>query len=108
MYDKHRIAMIFCALAFCGAVGPLALHGQATVSVDRLPASAQRVDVLHGSAINPLPQPPQLEHEGAAALGLALRRLGTTKRVLMIGAHPDDENTALLAELALGAGADVA
>jgi hypothetical protein len=46
--------------------------------------------------------------DGAAGIGLALRRLGTTKRVLMIGAHPDDEDTALLAELALGDGADVA
>lgn len=47
-------------------------------------------------------------YEGAAALGLDLRRLGTTKRVLMIGAHPDDENTSVLAALALGQGADVA
>jgi LmbE family N-acetylglucosaminyl deacetylase len=48
------------------------------------------------------------EHQGAIALGLALRRLGVTKRVLMIGAHPDDENTTAIAELALGQGADVA
>lgn len=48
------------------------------------------------------------EAEGAAALGLALRRLGTTKRVLMIAAHPDDENTAVLSTLALDGGADVA
>lgn len=48
------------------------------------------------------------EYDGAAALGLSLRRLGTTARVLHIGAHPDDENTSLLAELALGQGADVA
>ena len=48
------------------------------------------------------------EHRGAAALGLALRRLETTKRVLMIGAHPDDENNPVLAALALGEGADVA
>ena len=34
----------------------------------------------------------------------ALRRLGTTKRVLMIGAHPDDESTQILSTLALGAG----
>ncbi|HEU0053516.1 MAG TPA: hypothetical protein VFQ39_10080, partial [Longimicrobium sp.] len=40
------------------------------------------------------------EYRGASALGLSLRRLGTTKRVLMVGAHPDDENTALLAYLA--------
>ena len=48
------------------------------------------------------------ELTGAAALGVALRELGTTKRVLMVGAHPDDENTAVLAELALGHGAEVA
>ena len=48
------------------------------------------------------------EYEGAAALALAARRLGATERVLMIAAHPDDENTALLASLALGRGADVA
>jgi LmbE family N-acetylglucosaminyl deacetylase len=48
------------------------------------------------------------DYDGAAALGLSLRRLGTTGRVLMIGAHPDDEDTQLLAALALGHGADVA
>lgn len=48
------------------------------------------------------------EYRGAQALGLALRRVGTTERVLMIAAHPDDENTAVLAALALGRGADVA
>jgi LmbE family N-acetylglucosaminyl deacetylase len=47
-------------------------------------------------------------YTGAEALGLELRRMGTTARVLMIGAHPDDENTAVLATLALGEGADVA
>jgi LmbE family N-acetylglucosaminyl deacetylase len=49
-----------------------------------------------------------VEGDGAAALGVSLRRLGTTKRVLMIAAHPDDENTALIAQLALGEGADIA
>jgi LmbE family N-acetylglucosaminyl deacetylase len=48
------------------------------------------------------------EYDGATATGLALRRLGTTARVLHIAAHPDDENTALLARLALGDGADIA
>jgi len=51
---------------------------------------------------------PALEYEGAIATGLALRRLGNTARVLHIGAHPDDENTALFAPLALGRGADAA
>jgi LmbE family N-acetylglucosaminyl deacetylase len=59
-------------------------------------------------AAAPLHAQATVESDGAAALGVALRRLGTTKRVLMIAAHPDDENTALIAELALGDGADVA
>ncbi len=53
-------------------------------------------------------QKPTTEYEGATALGLTLRRIGPTQRVLMIAAHPDDENTAVLATLALGGGADVA
>ena len=52
-------------------------------------------------------QAAQTEYEGAAALGLTLRKLGNTKRVLMIGAHPDDENTQILSTLALGQGAEV-
>ncbi|HEX7091299.1 MAG TPA: PIG-L family deacetylase [Longimicrobiales bacterium] len=55
-----------------------------------------------------LAQPPETEYRGAAALGLALRRLGNTARVLVIAAHPDDENTPLLSALALERGADVA
>lgn len=39
---------------------------------------------------------------GAAALGEAIEGLGTTARVLMIGAHPDDEDTQLIAWLATG------
>lgn len=48
------------------------------------------------------------EYEGAQALGLSLRLLGHTKRVLMVGAHPDDESTQILSTLALGQGAQVA
>ena len=53
-------------------------------------------------------QTAESEYQGATALGLALRRLGNTARVLVIAAHPDDENTPLLSALALGRGADVA
>ncbi|MBB4637278.1 PIG-L family deacetylase [Longimicrobium terrae] len=59
----------------------------------------------------PSPAPAQAgatEYRGAAALGLSLRRVGVAKRVLMVGAHPDDEDTQLLARLALEEGADVA
>jgi LmbE family N-acetylglucosaminyl deacetylase len=46
--------------------------------------------------------------EGAVALGLLLRRLQTTASVLHTGAHPDDEDSALIARLARGDGARVA
>ena len=42
--------------------------------------------------------------QGHAALALALNRLPVTAAVLHIGAHPDDEHTALLAYLARGRG----
>lgn len=45
---------------------------------------------------------------GVAALADALNRLGADKRVLVIGAHPDDEDTQLLALLSRGMGAQVA
>jgi LmbE family N-acetylglucosaminyl deacetylase len=40
------------------------------------------------------------QERGAAALGADVEGLGTTTRVLMIGAHPDDEDTQLIAYLA--------
>src|SRR3954466_11801044 len=42
------------------------------------------------------------QERGAAALGEDIAGLGTTTRVLMIGAHPDDEDTQLIAYLAKG------
>jgi len=41
-------------------------------------------------------------------VGLALRQLDGVKRVLMIGAHPDDEDSSLLATLARGMGVETA
>ena len=48
------------------------------------------------------------EDVGLAATALHLRQLDGVKRVLMIGAHPDDEDTALLAKLARGMGVEAA
>ena len=45
---------------------------------------------------------------GAAALARELAGLGTVKRVLVVGAHPDHEDTSLLALLSLGEGAEAA
>jgi LmbE family N-acetylglucosaminyl deacetylase len=46
--------------------------------------------------------------QGALGLAQQLKRLNTTASVLMIGAHPDDEDTALLAYLARGQNARTA
>lgn len=45
---------------------------------------------------------------GAAELDRLLQRLASSGRVLVIGAHPDDEDTRLLALVARGYGADAA
>lgn len=49
-----------------------------------------------------------LEGTGAVAVGLLLRQMDGVKRVLMIGAHPDDEDTSLLTTLDRGWGAETA
>src|SRR5687767_15031007 len=53
---------------------------------------------LHGV----LPGPAHAQDRGASALGAALRGLGVSTRVLVIGAHPDDEDTQLIAWLSRG------
>jgi LmbE family N-acetylglucosaminyl deacetylase len=45
---------------------------------------------------------------GIASLERALRSLAQDKRILVVGAHPDDEDTELLTFLARGTGADAA
>jgi len=75
----------FCA-AFLTALLTLASSGLA----------AQQPSAL------PLP-----EDRGAAALAQSLRRLQTTASVMMIVAHPDDEDGALLTYLSRGLGARV-
>ncbi|MSR23401.1 MAG: PIG-L family deacetylase [Gemmatimonadetes bacterium] len=75
--------------AYCSLAQPLL-----AVSLALLPAQ------LFAQALGP----------GAAAVetGLLLRQLDGEKRVLMIGAHPDDEDTAMLTALARGQGARTA
>ena len=48
------------------------------------------------------------QSRGAAALEQMVDGLGVSARVLMIAAHPDDEDTALLTALARGRGAETA
>ncbi|MDQ2932339.1 MAG: PIG-L family deacetylase, partial [Gemmatimonadota bacterium] len=54
------------------------------------------------------PRPCAAQERGATALGDALAGLPVSVRVLVIGAHPDDEDNRLLTYLAKGRHADVA
>jgi LmbE family N-acetylglucosaminyl deacetylase len=63
-----------------------------------------------GLASIPLPEPSEIalplpEDRGAAALEQSLKRLSNTASVMMIVAHPDDEDGALLTYLTRGLGA---
>ena len=57
---------------------------------------------LVSCALLAAPRPAQAQERGAAALDQLLRGLPVTARVLMIGAHPDDEDTQLLSWLVRG------
>jgi LmbE family N-acetylglucosaminyl deacetylase len=63
---------------------------------------------LAGGGCHPLAGQQEPLASGSAGVGLLLRKLDGVKRVLMIGAHPDDEDTSLLAALSRGLGAEVA
>lgn len=52
-----------------------------------------------GAQLAPIPQ-----DRGASGLGLSLRRLGVTARVLYVTAHPDDEHNGVLVRLRRGLG----
>ncbi len=61
----------------------------------------RRVALLLAALVSVAPRL-HAQERGAAALGDAVAGIGTTTRVLMIGAHPDDEDTQLIAFLAKG------
>ena len=55
---------------------------------------------LAGAPASPQPGSEPLDFDrGATGLGLALRRVGTTGRVLYVTAHPDDEHNGILVRL---------
>jgi LmbE family N-acetylglucosaminyl deacetylase len=85
----------------------------AGVLLSRLPAQQTASPATERAVIpllTDLPEPssvalPLPEDRGAAALEQSLRRLSTTASVMMIVAHPDDEDGALLTYLSRGMGA---
>jgi len=75
----------------------------------RRPGRAHVVLLLTLLVLLPPPAAAQsLDGAGVVATGLLLRRMDGVKRVLMIGAHPDDEDTSLLAALSRRYGAQTA
>jgi LmbE family N-acetylglucosaminyl deacetylase len=74
-----------------------------------LVCASQAVESPHAIDSVPLPEPlavalPLAEDRGQAGLEQALKRLATTASLLMIVAHPDDEDGSLLTALARGQG----
>ena len=97
-------AVVLAALVNLAAAGALPMKAQQAAQPAAKPASQL--------ASTPLPEPSEIalplpEDRGAAALEQSLRRLGTTASVMMIVAHPDDEDGALLTWLSRGMGARV-
>ena len=60
--------------------------------------------IVAGAFATAVQAQPLVSGEGRAALGVALRALNSTGVFMMITAHPDDENNALLARLSKGEG----
>ncbi len=94
---------MFRSAAACAAalvVSAPALAAQARANPARpLMAPPPHTAPAPGAPVADLMLPRDL---GAAALASALQSLGTTTRVLMIGAHPDDEDTEIITWLARG------
>lgn len=91
------------AVAFSCFAG--ALHAQQRTG-DPASVSAQTTDA--GSVHPPSAVVVRPDATDAITLDAAMASLGTTVRVLMIGAHPDDEDTQLLTWLARGRHAETA
>jgi LmbE family N-acetylglucosaminyl deacetylase len=71
-------------------------------------ASVALASVVFSLSSGPGTQLPPPTTGGLATLEPALQKLSTNKRLLVVGAHPDDENTALLALVARGMGGEAA
>lgn len=101
-----------CTIAVALLVSTPKLSAQMPVAA--ADASAQSTALAPGRGTGYVPLPPAREEalplpedRGAAALEQAVRRLNTTASALMIVAHPDDEDGALLTYLSRGLGARV-
>jgi LmbE family N-acetylglucosaminyl deacetylase len=100
---RNSFGVVFGAALLAGACSA-ALGAQAAAQ-QQTAASELDLVTLPEPQANALPLP---EDRGAADLEQALKRLRTTASVLVIVAHPDDEDGALMTYLSRGLGARVA
>ncbi|MGA3135736.1 MAG: PIG-L family deacetylase [Terracidiphilus sp.] len=92
------------------ALAALILAGTGTLRMTAQQAAQPSASATAELAAFPLPEPSEIalpiaEDRGQAALEQSLKRLSTTASVMMIVAHPDDEDGALLTYLSRGLGA---
>jgi LmbE family N-acetylglucosaminyl deacetylase len=104
-FHQAAAGTVIAGLILTGVLS-VRLAGQQSVQQPALPP----VPAAPMLALPPLPEPgesamPLPEDCGQAALEQSLKRLSTTASVLMIVAHPDDEDGALLTYLSRGLGA---
>lgn len=106
MFLAYRVRRVFGWAAGAGLASLILL---ATPPLTAQQAAPQPPTAAAELASVPLPEPndialPIAEDRGAAALEQSLKRLSTTASVMMIVAHPDDEDGALLTYLSRGLG----
>src|SRR3954468_10188266 len=77
-------------------------HSPATINGVAFEPMKKRILAAVAAAAVLSSQPVRAQGNGAAELAELVRGLGVNTRVLMIGAHPDDEDTQLLTWLARG------
>ena len=107
MFLTDKVRRVYGAAAGAALASLILLAASPLAAQQSLPKPIPAVDQI---ASIPSPEPsdialPIAEDRGAAALEQSLKRLQTTASVLMIVAHPDDEDGALLAYLSRGLGA---
>jgi|CZKF01.1.fsa_nt_gi LmbE family N-acetylglucosaminyl deacetylase len=104
MFLTQRAFRAVVLAAFAGLAGAVALSlvAQQTAQQPTPQSNEQMLVALPEASEIALPLP---EDRGAAALEQSLRRLGTTASLMIIVAHPDDEDGALLTYLSRGLGA---
>jgi len=110
MFFTDTVRRVFGATAGAALAGLIFLTAFPLTAQQPPQGAAQKpADAAAELAAIPLPEPsanalPLAEDRGEAALEQSLKRLSTTASVMMIVAHPDDEDGALLTYLSRGLG----